>query len=155
MFSNEELFKLRNNIPVDALLKHFNIPTKLSEGFLRFLCPVCSDLNTAINKKTNLARCFLCEKNFNTIDLTMAVRSINFKEAVVYLQSMMRKKNLTQKPENDTAISEILLNCINNRNRPSSTPDYPQKQIADLERKIDYLEKEILTIKRCLSKSAG
>ena len=85
----------------------------------------------------------------------MAVLLINFKEAVIYLQFMMRKKNLTQKPEKESSISEILLNCINNKNMTASKPDSPETQIAALERKIEYLEKQILIIKSCLSKSAG
>lgn len=62
-FTGNELFKLRNLIPVDMLIReNLNIPSKISEGYFRFLCPVCREFRTATNPKTNLARCFLCEK---------------------------------------------------------------------------------------------
>ena len=44
------------------------LPVKRSEGYFRFLCPLCGDFNTATNSRTNLARCFRCEKNFNPIE---------------------------------------------------------------------------------------
>jgi len=67
-FSSRELFDLRNNIPVDMLIRdQLQIPSKIRDGFFRFLCPVCNEFQTAVNPNTNLARCFRCEKNFNTI----------------------------------------------------------------------------------------
>jgi hypothetical protein len=89
-FTSNELFKLRNLIPVDMLIKEkLNIPSKISEGYFRFLCPVCNEFNTATNPKTNLARCFRCEINFNTIDLVMAVNGLKFIETVRYLKSLL------------------------------------------------------------------
>ena len=77
-FSSRELFKLRNNIPVDLLIRdHLQIPSKIRDGFFRFLCPLCNEFQTAVNPATNLARCFRCEKNFNTIDLVMVVRNMD------------------------------------------------------------------------------
>lgn len=76
-FTGNELFRLRNLIPVDRLIKEqLNIPSKDSEGYFRFLCPLCNEFQTATNLSTNLARCFRCEKNFNPIDLTMMVKGI-------------------------------------------------------------------------------
>ena len=88
-FSSQELFELRNHIPIDALIeRRLMLPSKTSEGFFRFLCPVCQEFQTATNPKTNLARCFRCERNFNTIDLVMICRNISFVESVTYLKTV-------------------------------------------------------------------
>ncbi len=89
-FTGNELFKLRNLIPVDKLIgDRLNIPSKISEGYFRFLCPICNEFQTATNPKTNLARCFLCERNFNPIDLVMIVRGVGFVESVRYLKDLL------------------------------------------------------------------
>ncbi len=76
------LRKLRNNIPIDLLITRFlKIPSKVSEGYLRFLCPKCLQFNTATYKKKNLARCFRCNENFNPIDMVMAQKHFSFKRA--------------------------------------------------------------------------
>jgi predicted RNA-binding Zn-ribbon protein involved in translation (DUF1610 family) len=86
----ERLRRLRNDIAVQALLADvLDLPTKISEGYLRFLCPVCGEFNTATNPDTNLARCFRCEKSFNPIDLVMLVRRVNFLEAVDFLDELL------------------------------------------------------------------
>ncbi len=69
-FTGNELFKLRNSIPIDRLIEdNLKIASKIGEGWFRFLCPICGEFDTAVNPRTNLARCFRCEKNFNPIDL--------------------------------------------------------------------------------------
>jgi DNA primase len=88
-FSSQELFELRNNIPVDILIRdHLQIPSKIRDGFFRFLCPFCNEFQTAVNPATNLARCFRCEKNFNTIDLVMVVKRCGFRDSVLYLKEL-------------------------------------------------------------------
>jgi hypothetical protein len=90
-FSSHELFVLRNYIPIDILIEvGLNVPAKVSEGYFRFLCPICNEFQTATNPKTNLARCFRCEKNFNTIDMVMICQKSNFIESVKYLKSFRR-----------------------------------------------------------------
>jgi len=87
------LRKLRNDIPIDRLIADIlKQPNKISEGYFRFLCPVCSEFATAINPKTNLARCFSCQKNFNPIDMVIAVKTYSFVQAVDYLMEMIRLK---------------------------------------------------------------
>lgn len=82
-FSSQDLFELRNNIPVDILIRdHLQIPSKIRDGFFCFLCPFCNEFQTAVNPTTNLARCFRCEKNFNTIDLVMVVSKYGFRDSV-------------------------------------------------------------------------
>ena len=88
-FSPQELFELRNHIPIDTLIeRRLMLPSKVTEGFFRFLCPVCQEFQTATNPKTNLARCFRCERNFNTIDLVMICRNMSFVESVTYLKTV-------------------------------------------------------------------
>ena len=90
-FSSRELYKLRNSIPIDVLIeKKLIIPSKISEGFFRFLCPLCNEFQTAVNSKTNLGRCFRCEKNFNTIDMVMTWHNIGFVDSVKYLQTILK-----------------------------------------------------------------
>lgn len=88
-FSSRELFDLRNNIPVDMLIRdQLQIPSKIRDGFFRFLCPICNEFQTAVNSKTNLARCFRCERNFNTIDLVMTAKGYGFKDSVMFLKNL-------------------------------------------------------------------
>ena len=90
-FSSQELYKLRNSIPIDVLIeKELAIPSKISEGFFRFLCPLCNEFQTAVNPKTNLGRYFRCEKNFNTIDMVMTWHRTGFIDSVKYLQTILK-----------------------------------------------------------------
>ncbi len=90
-FSSQKLYKLRNLIPIDVLIeKELAIPSKISESSFRFLCPLCNEFQTAVNPKTNLGRCFRCEKNFNTIDIAMVWRNIGFLDSVKYLQTILK-----------------------------------------------------------------
>jgi len=90
LFSSKELFDLRNSIPINTLIKNqLNIPSKMSEGYFRFSCPLCNEFNTATNIKTNLARCFRCNQNFNTIDIVMIVEKLNFVDSVKFLKQVL------------------------------------------------------------------
>lgn len=85
--SKELLRRLRNEIPIPEVIADIlNMETRISEGYFRFLCPVCHEFNTATNPKTNLARCFCCRRNFNPIDMVMIVKRCNFLEAVEFLK---------------------------------------------------------------------
>jgi hypothetical protein len=91
-FSSSLLYALRNEISVQMLIeKTLCIPCQVTKGCFRFLCPLCSGFDTAVNPKTNLARCFQCEKNYNTIDLVMLTRQTDFVQSVKFLQSIHRK----------------------------------------------------------------
>lgn len=91
-FSSSQLYALRNEINVQMLIeKTLCIPCRVNQGCFRFLCPLCNGFDTAVNPKTNLARCFRCEKNFNTIDLVMLVRQAEFVQSVKFLQSILQK----------------------------------------------------------------
>lgn len=115
-FSSQELFELRNLIPVDMLIKNeLQIPSKTIEGVFRFLCPICNECQTATNPATNLARCFRCERNFNTIDLVMTVRGIGFKESILFLKNLMGKV-----PNKNKDASQALQNLVGSIGRTMS-----------------------------------
>lgn len=84
------LRRLRNHIRInDVITSILDIPHKHSDGRLRFLCPLCSEFQTAINPNTNLARCFRCQKNFNPIDMVIITNNYSFIEAVNFLKPFL------------------------------------------------------------------
>ncbi len=85
-FTHELLYRLRNEIAIPDLLARLDWPHKRREGRFVFLCPLCGEFLTAINPRTNLARCFTCERNFNPIDLVMVIKDVDFVTAVHYLE---------------------------------------------------------------------
>ena len=88
-FSDDFLRRLRNDISWTVLLQQLDWPHKLRLGQLAFLCPSCQEYRSAVNPRTNLGRCFACERNFNPIELTMAVQECDFVAAVHYLESLL------------------------------------------------------------------
>ncbi len=90
-FTQKELYELRNFIPVNDLIRELKIPFKFSEGYFRFLCPVCQEFQTATKTETNLARCFRCERNFNTIDLVLICQHFTFVDAIKFLKGIYSK----------------------------------------------------------------
>jgi len=118
-FSAETLRQLRNDIPIAQLIADvLGIPSKISEGYFRFLCPLCSDFNTATHPKTNLARCFRCERNFNPIDIVMLDKHLNFVEAVGYLRGIV---TIVPRP-NDSARSRH-----DRSSRPGKDPPHAKR----------------------------
>ncbi len=88
-YTKDRLRKLRNDIPIKVVIGDFlQVPSKISEGYFRFLCPKCNEFNTATNSKTNLGRCFSCKTNYNPIDIVMVVKKYNFIEAVEFLDNL-------------------------------------------------------------------
>ncbi len=93
----EVLRQLRNDIPIDQLIAHvLDIPHKHSEGYFRFLCPLCNEFNTATKKETNLARCFRCKTNFNPIDMVMVYCGLNFLDTLEFLKPILTRFHRTQ-----------------------------------------------------------
>lgn len=87
-FSSEELYRIRNEIALEFVLSELGEECKYSEGYMRFICPCCKEgSKTAINKTTNLGRCFRCSKNFNTLEMVMAVKGDSFVASVKFLKS--------------------------------------------------------------------
>jgi predicted RNA-binding Zn-ribbon protein involved in translation (DUF1610 family) len=104
-FSNELLRSLRNDLPVDWVLEILVVPVKISEGYVRFLCPSCAEFNTATNPRTNLARCFRCELNLNPIDLVMLVTRRKFVDAVEFLLELRQRREGSGPTETDSRLS--------------------------------------------------
>ena len=90
-FTQRQLYKLRNDIPLADVLTILGWPHKTRDGRVCFVCPQCSESLTAINQRTNLGRCFRCETNFNPIDLAMLINDYDFVTAVHFLQQRFPK----------------------------------------------------------------
>ena len=60
-------------------------PSKMSEGYFRFLCPHCGEMRATVNPRNNLAHCFCCQKNLNNIDLLLTL-DYDFRSAVALLE---------------------------------------------------------------------
>lgn len=87
--SDDLLRRLRNQIAFAGLFVHLTWPHKRRGEQLAFLCPRCNETHSAINPRTNLARCFHCQTNFNPIDFTMCARRCDFLEAVECLMPLL------------------------------------------------------------------
>ena len=88
-YSDEFLYRLRNELALPHVFRVLEWPHKPRDGFVRFLCPICQEFDTAVNPATNLGRCFRCDENFNPIDFLMQVRSCDFVTAVSYLSALL------------------------------------------------------------------
>jgi hypothetical protein len=136
-FSSGLLYALRNEINVQWLIeKTLQIPCRVTKGCFRFLCPLCNGFDTAVNPKTNLARCFQCEKNFNTIDLVMLIRDAQFVDSVKFLQSIHQKKSAGRPCQIDQIIGSIL------PLEHDDKQDKPVHQLTDKDR-MERLERQL------------
>ena len=88
----DRLRTIRNTIDFRQVFRRLGWPWKHREdGVILFVCPKCSERQTSVNSKTNLARCFRCEENWNPIDFTMEVGRMDFLEAYGFLEEMLPK----------------------------------------------------------------
>jgi DNA primase len=85
-YTDDFLTMLRNQINIDQVIDRLMIDTRQGNNLRRFRCPLCDRFHTATNPKTNLGRCFECQKNFNPIDLVMAATRFDFIETVEFLK---------------------------------------------------------------------
>ncbi len=92
-FTKQQLFLIRNDIDIDWLVNEKLQIERQFNRIWRFQCPICQQFNTATQKKNNLARCFSCQKNFNTIDLVIYSKKVNFVPGVQFLLSLLEKKS--------------------------------------------------------------
>ncbi|MBF0199443.1 MAG: hypothetical protein HQL32_17140 [Planctomycetes bacterium] len=81
---------LRNEVDIAFVIFALRIPWRRDDQKLRFICPSCKGLDTSVNKKANLGRCFTCSLNYNTIDLVMTFRGDKFRTAVDWLSSVKK-----------------------------------------------------------------
>jgi hypothetical protein len=92
MTSKDLLRRLRNDLPMPvtiAALGREGPPSKMSEGYFRFLCPGCGEMQATVNPRNNLAHCFWCQRNFNNIDLLRSL-DYDFREAVALLERWLK-----------------------------------------------------------------
>ncbi len=143
--SKQELYRLRNGIPInDFIADVLKLPSQTTDGKFRFRCPLCNDFNTAVKPETNLARCFTCEKNFNTLDLTMQARNLNFVDCVNFLRRYQKTdQNLCQRPKpksnpdkTPTHIGDVLSAMIPAHLKAKQNVD---ERLLALEQKVEYL----------------
>jgi len=92
-YTDDFLSKLRNQVNIDRVIDLLMLDTRQGKDRRRFRCPLCDRFHTATNPKTNLGRCFECQKNFNPIDLVMAATAYDFIETVEFL-----KKHFLSRP---------------------------------------------------------
>jgi DNA primase len=154
-FSNQELYSLRNKIPVSILIENaLRIPSRMTEGAFRFLCPLCNEFNTAVNPKTNLARCFRCEKNFNTIDLVMLIKKTDFVNSIRFLKDYRKNTPTANHPQPQSAeeknqdpqhIGDILKSIIPPQPSIESfdSSENVCERILSIEQKLEYLAHRI------------
>ena len=98
MISKELLRRLRNDLPMAvtiAALGREGPPSKISEGYFRFLCPRCGEMRATVNPRNNLAHCFYCHKNFNNIDLLITL-DYDFRAAVALLERWLKQYEARQ-----------------------------------------------------------
>jgi DNA primase len=98
MISAELLRRLRNDLPMSvtiAALGREGPPSKMSEGYFRFLCPHCGEMRATVNPRNNLAHCFTCKKNLNNIDLLLLLE-YDFVAAVGLLERWLKEHESRQ-----------------------------------------------------------
>lgn len=92
-FTDEQLWRLRNEVPFAPLLARLGWPHKSRGGQLTFVCPRCGESRSDLNPRENLVRCFHCDTNFNPIDFTMEAQNCDFVEAVQFLLSHVQRSD--------------------------------------------------------------
>ena len=155
-YTRQHLFTLRNHIPIDRVIEALSIPSSNQAGKYRFSCPVCHEQNTGVNPKTNLARCFNCEKNYNTIDLVMKVMNVGFLQSVAYLEKLNADTPAPPAPtshprkavkHNDMVHIGDVFKSLIPPNSDSAILNHPSddknQTIADLEKRVSVLEHQI------------
>ncbi len=98
MIEPDLLRRIRNDLPMPftiTSLGHEGPPSKMSEGYFRFLCPNCGEMQATVNPRNNLAHCFHCQKNFNNIDLLLTL-NYSFRTAVDLLERWLNEYRTRQ-----------------------------------------------------------
>ena len=104
MISADLLRRIRNDLPMPVTIAHLGRegpPSKMSEGYFRFLCPRCGEMRATVNPRNNLAHCFCCKKNLNNIDLLLTL-DYDFRSAVALLERYLKEHEL-QKAKKQSA----------------------------------------------------
>ena len=148
-FSPRQLSVLRNNIPIERVIVNFlSLHYRHDGGKLRFACPECQSFDTSIQTSSNLARCFSCQRNFNTIEIVMAHLIINFVDSVKWLMQRNAEMDNENKTVNNghqwtpSRIGDILsemLPTLPSKKVTESCPETILERIANLETRVDRL----------------
>jgi hypothetical protein len=93
MFTADLLRRLRNDLPMPftiATLGRLGPPSKMIEGYFRFLCPRCGEMRATVNPRNNYSHCFTCKQNLNNIDLLITL-GYDFRSAVLILEGWLKQ----------------------------------------------------------------
>jgi DNA primase len=93
MIDADLLRRIRNDLPMPVTIAALGCdgpPSKMSEGYFRFLCPRCGEMRATVNPRNNLAHCFCCKKNLNNIDLLITL-GYDFQSAVALLEGWLKQ----------------------------------------------------------------
>jgi len=181
-FSKQRLHDLRNKIPMHDLIEnHLGLPNRISDNIFRFQCPQCESYHTGVKSQTNLARCFDCRRNYNTIDLVMTVKQVEFYDSAVFLENILFAHRLPQGGGVDASHTEKavqiqqckrrggdpveLIDILSKSDvlRPdhrSQCPETPKSdvhykllrhQVASLESEIERLKRQIKAVHKLLA----
>lgn len=135
-FTKEFLFKVRNRINLELVVSEvLKIESYTENGIFRFRCTDCKQYSAAVNLKNNLARCFSCCKNFNSIDLVIKEKNITFKNAVnliVEFQKNMHNNNNTPVPTKSKVVMQLVQKLADSLSR-SKEHDEPRLAYNNLE----------------------
>jgi len=167
-YTRQQLFALRNHIPIDKVIESLGIHNAIHDGQYRFSCPVCHQMDTGILRKKNIVRCFTCEKQYNTIDLVLKVLGLGFLESAAYLEEikaqMPAETNQTDHSEKMAPKKEMLhiKDVLKTLKLPSPDKVSParalkqenqaisdlKKRVCDLEISVKSLSEKISSIER-------
>ena len=112
-FTKQQLFQVRNDIDIDWLINDKLHLERQFKRIWRFQCPVCLQFNTATQKKNNLARCFSCQQNFNTIDLVIYNKKLNFMPSVQFLLSLLEKQSTSKSNIHNLSVTKKVIKSQN------------------------------------------
>jgi DNA primase len=93
MITKDLLRRIRNDLPMSVTIAALGAdgpPCKRSDGYYRFLCPHCGEMQATVNPRNNLAHCFHCAKNLNNIDLLLTL-GYGFATAVAVLKQLLER----------------------------------------------------------------
>ena len=152
--SKQTLYNLRNSISIkNLIINELGLQNHMDSGVFRFECPLCSSFHTSIMKNKNLARCFDCEINFNTIDMVMEVRKTGFRQSTDFLISFLERMPEGKADSGKTSKPVKINNIISKSNLSGSQPEQEishvriesmKKDINDLKYRIDQLQKFVI-----------
>src|ERR1700722_3800160 len=105
MICADLLHRLRNDLPMPvttAALGREGPPSKMSEGYFRFLCPHCGEMRATVNPRNNLAHCFYCSKNINNIH-QLSHLDDSFRDAAALLERFLNELHARQPKDKTSA----------------------------------------------------